>query len=321
MSLAKSNESLPGGNLVQSQLEEVTGYVREQLRSEDVQIDRLLNPLSERPGKMFRPRLLLLSGMAAGRLEDLHIKIAAITELIHIATLIHDDVIDEAKIRRGADTLNKLTDNETAVLLGDLILSKIFQLCAQLQRPDIEKMLGQITQQICTGELRQNLNRENWEMSESDYVEIIAGKTGSLMAGCCYLGGYIARAEESVTDALKGFGENLGIAFQITDDILDLKGSECAIGKTLGTDLQKNKPTLPMIHLLNSQIVSPEEVTQIQGKRELVELMERAGSIEYAQQQGRWYCEWAIGSLEGLERTDAVAELVNLCRFAVERRL
>lgn len=321
MSFVNSDENLPGTSLIQPQVEQVAAEVRGQLGSDDSQIDKLLSRLSERPGKMFRPRLLLLCGLAAGGLKDLHVKIAAIAELIHIATLIHDDVIDEGKIRRGADTLNKLTDNETAVLLGDLILSKIFQLCAQLRRPDIENMLANITQQICTGELRQNLNRENWQMSEGDYIEIIAGKTGSLMAGCCYLGAYIAEAEDDVSDALRGFGENLGIGFQITDDILDLKGAESITGKTLGTDLQKNKPTLPVIHLLNSRTVTSGRFIEIQSKHELLELMERAGSIDYAEQRAWSYCDEAISSLGDLVQTTAGAELSNLCRFAVNRKL
>ncbi len=204
------------------------------------------------------------------------IRIAAIVELIHNATLLHDDVIDGGQKRRGLPTVNSLWGNESAVLLGDFLLGKAFRICADLG-PEITNIIAGTAVRVCEGELRQVTERQNWQLSESEYIDIITEKSAALFSSCCLLGGLLAGAGETQARSLACFGLNAGIAFQITDDLLDIIGDESKTGKTLGSDIDKNKLTLAVIHLLraldereksaviNSYLVSPVRGTALGG--------------------------------------------------------
>ena len=204
------------------------------------------------------------------------IRIAAIVELIHNATLLHDDVIDGGQKRRGLPTVNSLCGNESAVLLGDFLLSRVFKMCAEL-KPEIINIIAGTVVRVCEGELRQMAQRQNWQLSESEYIDIITEKSAALFSSCCLLGGLLAGASETQVRSLACFGLNAGIAFQITDDLLDIIGDESKTGKTLGSDVDKNKLTLAVIHLLrtvdereksaviNSYLVNPVRGTALGG--------------------------------------------------------
>jgi octaprenyl-diphosphate synthase len=208
--------------------------------------DRLIG-LTDRPGKMIRPAVVLLAAKVCGGIEKEHIELAAIMELVHSATLLHDDVIDQASVRRGSPSANVLWGNTAAVLLGDFLLSRAFALGVNLQIPDVSALLIATAEEICRGELLQNLHRADWELSEAQYMKMIDGKTAALFACSAALGARAAGAEESLAEALTQYGRRLGQAFQIRDDLLDLLGSEQHCGKTLGTDLAECKLTLPLI--------------------------------------------------------------------------
>jgi len=277
-------------------------------------------------GKMLRPGLVLLAGGAVGKITEEHIRVAAIVEIMHNATLLHDDVIDEGQKRRGAATINSLCGNESAVLLGDFLLSKVFKMCADLE-PQVVRIIATTAARTCEGELRQIIQRRNWRLSESEYVGIIAEKSAALFSSCCRLGGLLAGASEPQVQSLADFGLNFGIAFQITDDLLDIIGDESKTGKTLGSDADKNKLTLAVIHLLRAvdenekSIVKSKLNTPGESKEYLVEMLSRYGSLEYTHSRVRQFVAKAIESLADLKECDAKDALIGTARFVADRAI
>ena len=216
-------------------------------------VNTLVEHLERYRGKMLRPTLVLASALTAGRdaeLTDRHEVLGAVVEMIHMATLVHDDVLDEADVRRRGATVNRLAGNEAAVMLGDYLISHAYHLCSQLDRPDLSRLIARATDTVCEGELLQLSNRNNWRLDERTYFEIIRRKTASLCGVCCEAAALLDGRNESDSAALYEYGEGLGVAFQIVDDVLDLAGDEATVGKTLGRDLQKGKLTLPLIRYL-----------------------------------------------------------------------
>jgi octaprenyl-diphosphate synthase len=275
-------------------------------------------------GKMIRPALVLLSGSACGKITDEHIRVAAIVEMIHNATLIHDDVIDEGFKRRGAATINKLWGNESAVLLGDFLLSRVFGACADLE-PQTSRIIAEAAGRTCEGELRQIMQRQNRQLTESEYIDIITEKTAALFSCCCKLGALLAGVNQTQQRSFADFGLNVGIAFQITDDLLDIVGDEDKTGKTLGSDADKNKLTLPVIHLLNTQNESQKKaMTEKLGsntgdKKAIAEELSRFGSLGYAEAKAQGFAAKAIESLADLNQSNAKSVLVEIVRFIANR--
>ncbi len=242
-------------SLLEDRLHRVTAIFERQLASELSAVNALCLHVEHYRGKMLRPTLVLVSGLAAKKdavLSEKHEILAAVVEMIHMATLVHDDILDEATVRRQGDTVNHLWGNETAVMLGDYLISNAFHLCSLAGDPAINLALGKVTNTLCEGELVQLRHRNNLSMDEATYFEIVRRKTGSLIGVCCELGSMLSGADASITDSLRRFGEHLGIAFQIRDDLLDLVGDEQVVGKSLGKDLEKGKFTLPVIHALTT---------------------------------------------------------------------
>src|SRR5947207_6276549 len=215
-----------------------------ELKSQIPSVNTLVKHVSRFRGKMLRPTLLLLSGKAFGELTDAHVTLATVVEMVHMATLVHDDVLDEAELRRKGATINHLRGNEAAVLLGDYLISHSYHLCSSLDSQLASLIIARTTNLVCEGELLQIDNRNNYELSEETYLEIINRKTAVLTAACCQLGAIFAGANESTVKRLETYGLSLGTAFQIQDDILDIVGDPGTVGKTLGIDIEKGKLTL-----------------------------------------------------------------------------
>ena len=205
--------------------------------------------------------MVLLCGQLVSDLKDVHIDQASIVELIHIASLLHDDVIDKAQLRRGKPSANALWGNTVAVLLGDFLLSRAFTLAAQSQLNGAAAVLGQSTQILCKGEIKQNLFKQRWQLTEQEYFQIIEAKTATLFRCSCHLGALCSGANEQQVDALREFGFHFGLLFQMADDLRDILSSETQEGKTLGTDLRENKLTLSVIHWIH-QDPARQEVSQ-----------------------------------------------------------
>src|SRR5678816_465952 len=206
---------------IRPQLAAVERLFHEELASDLSCVNTLVKHVSRFRGKMLRPCLVLLAGRACGELTDAHTVIATVVEMVHMATLVHDDVLDEAELRRKGATINHLRGNEAAVLLGDYLISHSFHLCSSLGSQMASREIGRTTNEVCEGELLQIDNRNNLDLSEETYLQIITRKTASLCATCCLLGAEYAGAGEARVGQLEVYGISLGTAFQIQDDILD----------------------------------------------------------------------------------------------------
>lgn len=277
-------------------------------------------------GKMIRPGLVLLSGLACGGVTEKHIRSAAIFEIIHNATLLHDDVVDEGKSRRGVPTVNSIHGNESAVLLGDFLLGRVIRMCVGLG-DRVSEIIAVASMRTCEGELRQISQRGNWLLSEPEYIEIIAGKTAALFEGACAVGAVLAGADELTVQALASYGRNVGISFQITDDLLDLVGEQDKTGKPAGNDLDRDKLTLPLIHLLKTageaeklkvkQILSRQNGDA--GRMDLIEKLNTCGSIEYARKRAEEFVGQAITAIAGVGDNRGSKSLVETARFITSR--
>src|SRR5687768_4858252 len=202
------------------QMAAVERLFHEELTSDLAPVNTLIKHVSRFRGKMLRPMLVLLSGQAVGKLTDAHVTLATVVEMVHMATLVHDDVLDEAELRRKGATINHLRGNEAAVLLGDYLISHSYHLCSSLNSQLASRLIARTTNQVCEGELLQIDNRNNIDLDEETYLEIITRKTASLCATSALLGAKLAGAPEPLVGRMELYGLSLGIAFQIQDDIL-----------------------------------------------------------------------------------------------------
>jgi len=311
---------------VERELAQFEAMLAAELRSEHAFVDELVRYGCLIGGKRLRPALLLLCARAVGQVHDEHLTLATVVEMIHTATLIHDDVLDEASMRRHLATVNSRWDNESSVLLGDFLFTHAFHLASLLETTFACRRIGRATNRVCEGELRQKGSRGDFRLSETEYLSIIEAKTAELTACSCELGAYYAGGDEACVARCAAYGRDLGIAFQIADDILDLLGEESQTGKSLGTDLAKQKPTLPLIRLMTLlDERQREQLTQLlengsQLRRELLlPLLERYSAIRYAADQARHYADQARRRLDGLPLNPAVDSLRRLTHFVVSR--
>jgi octaprenyl-diphosphate synthase len=308
------------------QLAAVEKKFHEELSSDLPCVNVLVRHVGRFRGKMLRPTLLLLCGKACGELNDAHIVLATVVEMVHMATLVHDDVLDEAELRRKGATINHLRGNEAAVLLGDYLISHSYHLCGSLDSQWASRAIASTTNRVCEGELLQIDNRDNLNLDEETYLQIIQRKTAVLTAACCMLGAKFAGASEPVCRRLEEYGLCLGTAFQIQDDLLDILGDAAAVGKTLGIDIHKGKMTLPMIHFLRT---APREHrlllrSLIEGKdadkvERIVNLILPSDSVIYARRRAQEMADRAGALLEILPDSQAKNLLQLMAQFVVSR--
>jgi octaprenyl-diphosphate synthase len=237
---------------LQTELEEVEKRIAQQASEFDPAIEGYVTYAIGSRGKRLRPLMALLSGGATGGVTSLHVDLAVIVELIHIATLVHDDIIDEAERRRAQPTVNARWGNSLSVLLGDCLFAQALNLSTNFDNAEISRTIARAAREVCSGEIIQTQRRFDLHLGIEDYLRIIEMKTGSLFAAAAELGAVLNGAEPGTVRGLKDFGRKIGSAYQIYDDCLDIAGNETEIGKTLGTDLRKGKMTLPVLILLGS---------------------------------------------------------------------
>lgn len=291
----------PVDQAVRQQLADELSHV-EKLFAQELQcpldcVNKLVAHVEHYRGKRLRPLLVLVAGMASSQdgstITLKHRILATVVEMVHMATLVHDDILDEADVRRGGPTVNTLRGNETAVMLGDYMISHAYHLCSSIDNQAVAREVANTTNIVCEGELLQLANRENWELDEKVYYQIIDRKTASLCGTCCKLAASLNDQSTEIQNALDNFGRNLGVAFQIIDDLLDLTGDESTVGKSTGRDLTKGKLTLPLIHyrthapesqrkqfikLLEEQSQNDVDVVNNQIRKMVTEL----GSVEFS---------------------------------------
>jgi octaprenyl-diphosphate synthase len=314
---------------IRERLAEVEELFHRELTGDVKCVNALVRHVSRFRGKMLRPQLVLLSGRAcapAGELSVAHTVLATVVEMVHMATLVHDDVLDEAELRRKGATINHLKGNEAAVLLGDYLISHSFHLCSSLESQFASRAIGRTTNCVCEGELLQLDNRNNLDLTEETYLEIIERKTASLCATCCLLGATFAGGTPRQVEAMETYGRCVGTAFQIQDDILDVVGDVDAVGKTLGIDVAKGKMTLPLIHfmrsapaehraLLRSLLTTPDA----DRSEKIRNLLLPSRSFQYARDRARQLVDTARGALLELPETDARRALDAMAEFVVSR--
>lgn len=329
LNLAKID--LPIAALLDEQLEEVAVVLERQLATDLSAVNALCRHVEQFRGKRLRPILVLLSGLATGgapadgsTLTEKHRVVAAVVEMIHMATLVHDDVLDEAQIRRGVATINYLRGNETAVMLGDYLISNAFALCSSLGDPAINSSLGAITNTLCEGELLQLHHRDDLDVDEGTYFEIVRRKTASLIGECCRLGALLSGGGPEIRDAMDRFGNLLGTAFQIQDDLLDITGDESIVGKPLRRDLDSGKVTLPLIrYLAAADHAERAEVRRLfaQGWAEKLRLrLIESNAIEDARNEARRLVDRAKTELSAVPAGSARDLLATLADAVISRR-
>jgi octaprenyl-diphosphate synthase len=231
-------------------LQAVAQRLADQIHAFDPEIATYAEYALTGQGKQLRPALVALSGGATGNVNDNHVMAAVIIEMVHLATLVHDDICDEAQIRRGRPTLASNWGNEVSVLLGDCLFAHALKLAASFPTPDICRAVAAATNTVCAGEILQTQRCKYFELSLPEYFKAVSMKTGELFALSCDLGAFLSGAEPAQRTALRQYGMAAGTAYQVFDDCVDLFGSEIRAGKSLGTDLAKGKLTLPMLLLV-----------------------------------------------------------------------
>jgi len=321
---AARNATMPSA-LMEADLAEVERILVRTVTARRGHVAKLVNHVERYRGKRLRPILLLLTARACGQVSRAHHILAAVVEMIHTATLVHDDVLDEAQLRRHVPTINAHWGNKASILLGDMLFSQAFHLASTVGDAHACEIIGRATDRVCEGELHQIMERGNLDLSESEYLDIIDGKTAELTACCCRLGALYAGADELVVEQMSDFGRCLGTAFQIADDLLDLTGREDATGKTLGTDLHQQKLTLPIIHML--QRLPAEKAAQ--ARRLLAEppmtreswwpLLQETGAVQYARHCADEHAAKARHALRCIPASDARDVLESLTDWSIRR--
>jgi len=245
--------------VVRRELDEVESQIISQAASFDPAVEGYVSYAIGGRGKRLRPLVALLAGGAVGPIKSEHVDLAVIVELIHVATLVHDDIVDEAEWRRAQPTLNARWGNSLSVLLGDWLFAHALNLSAGFDDVEVSRAIAQAAREVCTGEIIQTQRRFDLHLGIDDYLRIIELKTGSLFAAAANLGAMLGKADQATQDALRIFGQKIGTAYQIYDDCIDIAGTERLTGKTLGSDLRKGKLTLPVLMLLGGRNGSDKE--------------------------------------------------------------
>ncbi len=310
---------------VASELRSVEQILRTELKSKTPFVDQLLEHSWLLGGKRIRPVFLLLSAAATGEVTQPHLQLAAALEMIHTATLVHDDILDDAKTRRHRETANQKWGTKVSVLLGDYLFTHSFHVASLAGSAEALRMLAQASNRVCEGEMRQNAWQGDFELSEKDYLEMITEKTAELCGVGCKMGAFMSNASPEVVDQFEGYGRNLGVAFQIIDDVLDLVGSPSDVGKTLGTDILNQKPTLPVIHSLEKLETTKRDeliallTSETATNADVIEMLNQNSSIEYARDVAQSHAQRAAEFAEGLEPSDHSAALIALAQFVLSR--
>jgi len=312
--------------LVRADIQAVDRLILERLRSDVALINELGRYIINSGGKRLRPLLVLLASRACGYQGHDHIELAAVIEFIHTATLLHDDVVDASDLRRGNQTANAIWGNEAAVLVGDFLYSRSFEMMVSVGSMRVMEILSHTTNVIAEGEVLQLLNCHDPDTTEDRYRDVIRYKTAKLFEASAHLGAVLGGQPQHIEQAMARFGMHLGTAFQLIDDALDYGSSSEDIGKNIGDDLAEGKPTLPLIHAMRNG--TPEQVKAIRtaiekGGREgidtVMEAIESTRAIAYTAQSAQDEADLAVEALAELPAGPYKEALYGLADFSVNR--
>ncbi len=312
--------------LVQNDFEAVNTLIMDKVQNHTGLIDDLSNHIIQSGGKRLRPMIVLLASHACGYSGNNHIALAAMIEFFHTATLLHDDVIDESKLRRGRETANEIWGDKASILVGDYLLTQYMKMMIQLGDLNIMALLTDTAYKITCGELKQLENRHKHSMTEAEYFDVIQAKTSFLFAASASLGAFVSHADESFQTALYDYGRHLGNAFQLIDDALDYCNDPQTIGKNIGGDLQHGIATLPLLHAQKN--ASPQQQLLIQqtlskgsldNLSEILQAIEETRGIDYTKQVAAAEVELAIKALHSLPDSIYKTALSELAQYALTR--
>jgi octaprenyl-diphosphate synthase len=311
---------------LRADMAEVDAVLRQSLDSDVSLIRQIVEHIIGGGGKRLRPALVILAARACGYAGREHYTLAAVIEMIHTATLLHDDVVDESQLRRGHPTANAAFGNAASVLVGDFLYSRAFQLMIGVNRMRVLAIVAEATNVIVEGEVLQLMHAGDAGLSERTYFDVIERKTAKLFEAAGRLGALLGGASADVEEALARYGMQLGIAFQIMDDVLDYSGDKAAIGKSLGDDLAEGKMTLPLIRAL--QVGNTDDAATIRNAIDgggrvdfepVLGVLTRTGALAYAQECAAVRARDAAAQLEALPASDATTTLLQLSTFAAAR--
>ena len=313
-------------SLIDNDMLAVNQLIERRLQSDVVLINQLSHYIINSGGKRLRPILVLLSAQAFRYAGIRHIDLAAIVEFIHTATLLHDDVVDASEKRRGNDTANAIWGNEAAVLVGDFLYSRSFQMMVDIDNMRVLQILANATNVIAEGEVMQLLNCNDPDTSEQQYLEVIRCKTAKLFEAAAQLGAVISGASDRQETAMAKFGMHLGTAFQLIDDVLDYSSTADEMGKNIGDDLAEGKPTLPLIRAMSQ--ANPQQAKVLrqaieQGGRDNIEEVTQAihatDAIDYTAEKAKEEAQRAIEMLKYLPESKYRDALQTIAEFSVNR--
>lgn len=297
-----------------------------ELSSDVVLINQMGHYIVGNGGKRLRPMLLLLAAKALGGVDNNHLVLAAVIEFIHTATLLHDDVVDESDLRRGKESANAVWGNAASVLVGDYLYSRAFEMMVRTGNMRVMDILSKTTTAIAEGEVLQLLNCNNPETTEAKYLEVIARKTAILFSAATRLAAVIADSSVAIEEGLAAYGQHLGVAFQLIDDVLDYKANKEDLGKNLGDDLAEGKPTLPLIYAIQNGTESEANIVIDaikNGRREVFNevyaVVQRTRAIEYTELRAHEEAQKAVDALDILPDSEFKEALISLARFSVQR--
>ncbi|MGI9229579.1 MAG: polyprenyl synthetase family protein [Gammaproteobacteria bacterium] len=312
--------------LISRDMEQVDVLVQQQLRSGVTLIDQCGHYIVNSGGKRLRPALALLSAKSFAYQGQQHIDLAAIIEIVHTATLLHDDVVDASQLRRGKLTANQRWGNEASVLVGDFLYSRAFQMMVDINSGKVMQVLADATNTIAEGEVQQLLNRHDPDTSETQYLEVIHNKTAKLFEAAARLGTVIAGQDEAAELALATYGKHLGIAYQLIDDLLDYSASSDLLGKNIGDDLAEGKPTLPLLYAMwhgtpsqSAEIRRAIENGGLQALQQITDAIEQTGALTYTAQRAQQEAALAMQAIAGLAASEYKTALHTLAAFATRR--
>lgn len=313
--------------LIEEDLKRFNELFKQSLKSNVALVDLITRYILKQKGKKVRPLLVLLASKTCGGITDRSCRGAILVELLHTATLVHDDVVDNAETRRSFPSINAVWKNKVAVLMGDYLLARGLMKAVDGSDFDFLKVVTNTVKRMSEGELLQSSKTRKLDNDEETYFRIISDKTASLLSTCCEIGARASTVDEDKIKAMREYGENLGIAFQIRDDILDYVGTHTLLGKPLGGDIREKKITLPLIYALKNS--PPDEAKKIiknlkSGEKKIdvkmiIDFTKRNGGIEYAEKTALEYAEKAKQKLELFIDSEYKASLIDLASYVVER--
>ncbi len=315
-------------HLIDEDLDLFNKQFKQSLKSNVGIVDLITRYILKQKGKKIRPTLVMLSSKICGGTEERSRRGAILVELLHTATLVHDDVVDNSETRRGLPSINAIWKNKIGVLMGDYLLAKGLMLAVESEDYDFLKVITRTVKRMSEGELLQINKTRKLDNDEETYLRIISDKTASLLSTCCEIGARASTKDENKINAMKDFGENLGIAFQIRDDILDYIGTEKIFGKPLGGDIKEKKLTLPLIHALkNAKSNESKKILKSikSGAKKaditaIIDFVKRNNGIDYADASAKEYANKAIDCLSIFESSEYKTGLSALVNFVVERK-